>query len=152
MSKTLVEAVGAAGVLALSCFGVLEAWKYEGEGGLMPRSVMVLAIVLSGMWLVESIAVMRRGTSAQVDVAPIPLRSVLMLLGAGLALVLGMQFLGFFTSAAIVVPTLAFGLGYRRPMGLILGTVLFVVLLVSVFRLLLGVPLPPELLLTFIGV
>jgi hypothetical protein len=43
------------------------------------------------------------------------------------------------------------GLGYRRPIGLVISTVLFVALLVAVFRLLLGVPLPPELLLTLFG-
>lgn len=151
MNRFLVETIGASGVLALSGLGLLEAWKYSGEGGLVPRVVMILAIMLSGAWLVEAIASMRRGRQAPASGAPIPIRSVVMLLGAGLALLLGMQFVGFFTSTVIIVPALAFGLGYRQPLGLLIGTALFVVLLIVVFRLLLGVPLPPEALLKLFG-
>jgi len=151
MSRVWFETVGAAGVLVLSCLGLLEAWTYEGESGLMPRTAMIAVIALSGLWLVESIAEMRRGSPAPASRAPVPLRSALMLAGGCLALVFGMLFIGLFTSAAIFVPALACGLGYRRPLGVILGTVLFVALLIAVFRVLLGVPLPPELLLTFFG-
>ena len=151
VSRFLVEAICAFGVLAASGLGLFEAWSYSGESGLMPRGVMIAGIVLSTKWLFDSIASFRGGCELPVGVAPIAIRSAAMLLIAGLALLLGMQFIGFFTSAAIVVPGLAMGLGYRRPMGLFISTVLFVALLVAVFRLLLGVPLPPEVFLTLMG-
>jgi putative tricarboxylic transport membrane protein len=152
VNKFSVEIIAALGVLALSGMGLLEAWSYSGEGGLMPRGVMIAGMVLSGTWLVESIASLRYGRQSPAGGAPIPKGAAVMLLGAGLALLLGIQFVGFFTSAAVVVPVLAMGLGYRRPLGLLIGTVLFVVLLIAVFRLLLGVPLPPEILLSLLGI
>ncbi|MEQ3625393.1 MAG: tripartite tricarboxylate transporter TctB family protein [Celeribacter sp.] len=78
-------------------------------------------------------------------------RAGLVVAAGGLFLLIGMSILGFFTTAAIAVPAMAWGLGYRRPLGLLLGTACFIVLLLLVFRALLALPLPPEAIFTLFG-
>ena len=151
MRKATVESGASLLVCLFSIFGLMEALSYPGEGGLMPRGVMSLMILLSAIWFLQSVKAMLQDTGGMIAPTMVQLRSAGMLVLAGLGLLFGMQFIGFFTSAAIIVPLLGYGLGYRNLRGLAIGTVLFLVLLVAVFRLLLAVPLPPEVILTLVG-
>ena len=151
MRKAKIETGASLLVCAISIFGFWEAWGYSGEGGLMPRAVMALMIVLSIIWVLQSVRALQLGAGDMIAPTPAQWRSAAMLVAAGLALLFGMRLIGFYTSAAIIVPVLGYGLGYRNLRGLALGTLLFLLLLVAVFRLLLAVPLPPEAILTMMG-
>nr|WP_236042234.1 tripartite tricarboxylate transporter TctB family protein [Nitratireductor aquimarinus] len=149
--RAVFESGFALAAVVLSLLGLLEAWRYSGEGGLMPRGVMTLMLVLSGLWLAQSVSALRQADAPMLAPTSAQLRGALLLIVAGAALLFGMRFVGFYTSAAIIVPTLAWGLGYRNLKGLIIGTVLFVCVLIAVFRFLLVVPLPPEIILLPFG-
>ncbi|WP_198144832.1 tripartite tricarboxylate transporter TctB family protein [Pseudorhodobacter aquimaris] len=151
MRKATIETGASLLVCAISILGFWEASQYAGEGGLMPRGVTALMILLSAIWAVQSVRAMRGGSVAVIAPSPNQLRLSVMLILAGLGLLFGMAFVGFYTSAAVIVPLLGYGLGYRNFRGLAIGTFLFLLLLVSVFRLLLAVPLPPEAVLKMIG-
>lgn len=151
MKKAAVETGVSLLVTLLSIFGFLEALSYAGEGGLMPRVVMALAILLSGIWALQSARTVLAGSGEVIAPNAQQLWSAAMLIVAGIALLLGIRHVGFYTSAAVIVPLLGYGLGYRNLRGLAIGTVLFLILLIAVFRLLLAVPLPPEAILTLIG-
>ena len=152
MRKAIVESGVALLVGAMSILGFREAWGYSGEGGLMPRGVTAFMIVLSAIWFAQSVKAVSEGAAERIAPTPEQIRAAGLLVLAAAALLLGMQYIGFYTSAAIVVPLLGYGLGYRKLQGLALATALFLLLLIAVFRLLLAVPLPPEALLKLIGV
>lgn len=151
MRKAKIETGASLIVCAISILGFWEAWGYAGEGGLMPRGIMALMILLSAIWLIQSARALLHGAGDMIVPSPKQLRSAGMLVAAGLGLLFGMKLIGFYTSAVIIVPMLGYGLGYRNLRGLAMGTLLFLLLLVAVFRLLLAVPLPPESILTMIG-
>ena len=151
MERAKIETGAGLFSLLLSILGLIEAWSYSGEGGMMPRAVMVLMVVLSAIWCVQSVTRLGHHRDQKITATPQQLRGAGLLAIAGLALLFGMHYLGFFTTAVIVLPTVAYGLGYREPRGLVIATALFMFLLVIVFRFLLAVPLPQELLFSFIG-
>jgi ABC-type uncharacterized transport system permease subunit len=64
---------------------------------------------------------------------------------AGLALMLlGVSTLGFFTTYVVVIPLMAWSLGYRNVRGIALGTGIFCVALYVIFKVILNRPLPLE--------
>lgn len=148
MRRAVLETGFSLAACALSMLGLMEAWRYNGEGGIMPRGVLILTLFLSALWVIQSLLALRRENPKTISASPAQLRGALMLVVAGIALLFGMQKIGFFTTAAVLVPALAWGLGYREPKGLAIGTVLFLALLIAVFQQLLKVPLPPEIILT----
>lgn len=151
MERAKVETGAALVSLLFSVLGLIEAWGYSGEGGMMPRAVMLFMVALSAIWSVQSTARLGRQSDQIISATPQQLRRAGMLAVAGLFLLIGMQYLGFFTTAVFVLPALAYGLGYRELKGLAIATGLFMLLLIVVFRIFLAVPLPAELLSSFIG-
>lgn len=152
LKKIQIEAVFAAAAVIFCAIGMREAWRYNGETGLLPRAVLVISLVLTSLWLLKVLVGCARDSGSPIEVSAAGTKRVLVLIVAGAALMIGFSSLGFYTTTAVVVPLTAYGLGYRNIKGLLIGTGLFVVLLVAVFRLLLKVPLPPELLLSGFGV
>lgn len=151
MERAKVETGAALVSLMFSVLGLIEAWGYSGEGGMMPRAVMFVMVALSGIWCLQSVRRIGQSSGQLITATPQQLRGAALLAIAGFALLFGMQYLGFFTTAVVILPAVAFGLGYRNPMGLAITTVLFMLLLIVVFRFFLAVPLPAERLLSFIG-
>lgn len=152
MERAKVETGAALISLAFSILGFWEAWGYAGEGGMMPRAVMGAMVVLSAIWCVQSIRGLGRSPATIITATSQQLRGAGLLIVAGFFLLIGMQYLGFFTTAVVVLPAVAYGLGYREPKGLLMATGLFMLLLIVVFRVFLAVPLPAELLFSFMGV
>ena len=146
MKKIHIEAVISAATVVLCALALQEAWGYEGETGLLPRAVLVISLILTGLWFLKAIVRCVRDSGQPMTFEAQGVKRVVVLLLAGTALMAGFNTLGFYTTTALVVPLTALGLGYRSVKGLLLGTVLFVLLLVAVFYFLLKVPLPPELL------
>jgi len=150
MRRAIVESGASTLFLIVSGLAFSEALTYRGESGLMPKAVTLALAALSALWLLQSLRALRRADGPVLEVSGLQLRDAAILLIAGLALFFGMTTIGIFTTSAVVVPVLAYTFGYRNWVGLVFGTVLFLVLLIGVFRLLLSVALPPELLITFL--
>ena len=147
MRKSVVELVVGVVLTAVSLAGLVEAWSYSGQSGLLPRAVLVAAVFLSLVWCLQSLRAMRADGERIVIEKPRLARFGALLLGGALY-VLGIAWVGFFTSTIIIVPAIAISLGYRNWTVILLSTLGFVVVLYAVFRLLLGIPLPDELILT----
>lgn len=146
LRKTYVEALIAAVSVLFCVLAFRQALSYQGETGLLPRAVLLIALVLTSIWLVKTLWRCRSDTSDPVVPTPLLLMRVTVLICAAAVFLFGFEFVGFYTTSAIVVPATAWGLGYRHKTGLLIGTVLFVLLLIGVFNWLLKVPLPAELL------
>jgi putative tricarboxylic transport membrane protein len=151
VTKTKLE-LGAGVLVTIVCLlSIWEAFQYRGESGLMPQAVTTIATLLALVWVVQTVLSLQReeGTAIKFNI-PVALRFTA-LVGGTVLVVLGITSIGFFTSAAIAVPVISVILGYRRPGGIALATVIFVAVLFGVFHLLLRIPLPPEALLGWIG-
>ena len=111
---------------------------------MMPRTVLVLALALTAIWIFQSVVGLRRNAGLPIQLNQLTVWRFLALFGGTAIAVLGISTLGYFTSAAIILPIVAMAIGYRRPVPIIIGTVAFVAVLFSVFHLLLNIPLPPE--------
>lgn len=151
MERAKVETGAALVSLLFSALGLFEAWGYSGEGGMMPRAIMALMVALSAIWCLQSLASLGRHPDRVISITPQQFRGAVLLTVAGLGLVFGMQYLGFYSTAIVILPAVAYGLGYREPKGLVIATVLFIALLIVVFRIFLAVPLPAERLLSTFG-
>lgn len=148
MRKPVIELIAGIVVAALSIAGLAEAWGYSGETGLMPRAVLVAAVFLSLVWCLQSLRAMgANGEKIEVETGALVRFGLLM--AGGAVYVLGIASIGFFTSTVIIVPAIAAGLGYRNWTVIALSTLGFVAVLYAVFRLLLQIPLPDEIIFTF---
>lgn len=118
---------------------------------MMPRMVLFLALALTAIWIIQNILRLRRNTELPVRFNQVAAWRFVTLFGGTAIAVLGISTLGYFTSAAVILPAIAVMIGYRRPLPIIIGTVAFVAVLFSVFHLLLNIPLPPEAILSIGG-
>lgn len=147
MQKSAVELVAALVSAGLSVFGFLEALRYSGQAGLMPQVVTFAAIILSLVWCGQSIVGMRSAEREVITDERPPLSSFAVIVAGIFIYVLAIPVLGFFTSTFLTVPILSFCIGYRNWRVSILATGCFVAIIYLVFRTLLNVPLPDELIL-----
>lgn len=148
MQKSTVEVAASLTVAAVSGFGLMVAQQYNGQSGLMPVAVTAAALVLSGLWCLQSLrSWVSNGEALRPDRETV-LKVGLMVAGM-IVYILAIPHLGFFTATFLTVPLLARGIGYRNLRVSLLSTLGFVAILYAVFRLLLKIPLPPEFVLTF---
>ena len=91
------------------------------------------------------------GRAERLEATGVDLSRFVLILAVGAAYVAGFVWLGFFTSTVIMVPAVAWMLGYREPKVILLTTLSITLVLYAVFRLLLGVPLPEEALWSLFG-
>lgn len=151
MNRSALECIAALVVLAASAAGVVESLGFRNQSAIMPLAITVLACALSAVWLMTSAVAVFRGTGERVE----PNRQEMVKLGiicvAAVAYIILMERIGFFTTTLVIVPALAFASGYRNAKILAAATIGFVVILYAVFRGLLSVPLPEDILLSLIG-
>lgn len=147
MTKAKLELAFSVLFIALGILGFLEALRYRGQSGLMPQAVMVIATLLALVWFVQAALSLQRDTGVPIRFTLTSIIRFAATVGGTVLVVIGITRIGFFTSAAVAVPAIAYVLGYRSAWGLAVGTVLFVAVLFAVFHLLLRIPLPPEVLL-----
>lgn len=122
----------------------MQAMGYRGGSGMMPRSVLILALALTVIWIFQSGLGLRRHAGSPIQWNQLAIWRFVALFGGTAIAVLGISTIGYFTSAAIILPLIAMAIGYRRPLPIVIATVAFVAVLFSVFHLLLNIPLPPE--------
>lgn len=149
MRKNIIELVVALAVASLAAAGLVEASGYQGQSGYMPIAILALATLLSLAWAGQCLYGLRARTG---EVIRPDLSTALRLSGFALAVaayVLGVTYVGFFTSTLLMLPLLSAFLGYRNwrvSVGVAVG---FVAILYCVFQLLLSIPLPPEAVIQF---
>ena len=103
------------------------------------------------LWALKSVRVMATGQAESLDASGSEISRFALIVASGAAYVAGFIWIGFFTSSLILLPVVSVALGYRSWRVIALTTIGFCAVLYIVFRALLGVPLPPEFLLTLFG-
>ena len=152
MTKRTLELVAATLVAIVFAALFLEALTYRGRSSYVPSAATALGFVMCLFWMISARRLSPEEGDMPLPVTGVDLRRFGLIVLAGFLYLLGFAWLGFFTSTLIVVPVLAALLGYRNWKVLLVTTIGFVILLYGVFRLLLSVPLPPEAILTLMGV
>ncbi len=151
MPKGVIELFAALVVTIVAAAGIYEASAYRGASSYMPVAVTGLATALGIVWMAQSAIALARGTSGTLNLPAAVLVRFLVIVGIAAAYVFAMGHFGYFTATVVMVPLLAFAIGYRNLLVIALTTVGFCVVLYGVFRLLLSVPLPQEAILGLIG-
>jgi len=128
----------------LGVIGAVEGYSYAGQSKYAPIAVMLIATLCATAWAAQSALNLARGEREHLSITKGGTLRFLAVIGATIIFVLAMTYVGFFTSVAMMVPGLAYLLGYRNWVGLLIGTASFILVLYLVFRTLLSVPLPNE--------
>lgn len=152
MKKCVIE-LAAAGVFAgLFVRLFLEAMGYSGRSAYMPFAATGIGVTVCGFWAFESVRTLVAGQGEHFDVSLSDGLRFALILAAGSIYVIGFTLLGALTATVIMVPTVAWLLGYRRFKAIALTTLGLTLTLWVVFRLLLAIPLPREAPLGLFGV
>ena len=152
MTRRILEIVAAVSVAIVFAVLFFEALSYRGRSSYVPSAATGLGFVMCLFWMISALRLSPEDGDVPLPVTRADLRRFGLIIFAGLLYLLGFAWIGFFTSTLIVVPVLAAALGYRNWKVLIVTTLGFVIVLYGVFRLLLSVPLPPEVILALMGV
>lgn len=129
-------------VAVLAALGSYKATSFSSGAEIFPLIVLVPMVIVG---LVIAI----RGQIKLVKSGDNPVfyahfgRFISVVLLIVLALV-GLNYLGFLTTSAIVIPCISFLLGYRKPLPVAIVTVSFIAVVYIVFIKLLARPLPSE--------
>ena len=115
----------------------------------MPIAVMIVSTVLSLIWITQLLLSGKLRTDPKPEVDKAEFRRVLIVLTSLPVLIAGIATIGFFTSFFLMVPAIAWTLGYRNWRGLVLGTSIFCGSLYFVFKTVLNRPLPVEIWMLF---
>jgi len=151
MPRPLIELICALLVSGLCIAGFVEATKYMGPSGYLPKAVMLLALFLSLIWALQSVLWLRKSESeSTADSAS--LSRIAVFTGASLAYVVTIPFIGYFTTTLVFIPAVSSALGYRKLRILLGAPLIFVLALYILFSLILQVQLPDEPLLQLIGI
>lgn len=143
MRRATLEMIVALGLMCLCIVGTIEAAGFPQESAYLPTAVFAAASLLSLVWAGQSFATRLRGGGFLI-IEPLELRRLALIAAGALVLAVAIPTLGFFTSFALLVPGIAWAIGYRRPRGLAVGTAIFTGVLYVVFVLVLNRPLPVE--------
>lgn len=151
MPRPLIELVCALLVSGLCIAGFVEAMNYTGPSGYLPKAVMILALLLSLIWALQSALLLSKREKGLTG-EPVNLPRTALFMGSSLAYVVAIPFIGFFTATLVFIPTVSRALGYRRLLVLLGAPAVFVVALYILFSFILQVQLPEELLLQLVGI
>lgn len=152
MNRCLVELVAAGIFAALFAFLFFEGIGYSGRSAYMPTAATGIGLLMCCFWALTSVRMLIAGQAEYFDVKVSDGVRFALISVAGSLYVAGFIWLGFFTSTVIMVPAVTWVLGYREPKAIALTILGFTFVLYVVFRLLLTIPLPREILLTLFRV
>jgi len=151
MPRPLIELVCALLVSGLCIAGFVEATNYTGPSGYLPKTIMLLSLLLALIWALQSIFLLRK-REREVTEEPADLTRIALFVGASLAYVVAIPLIGYFTASTVFIPSVSSALGYRK-LRIILGApIVFVIALYILFSLILQVQLPNEPLLQLVGI
>lgn len=146
MPKQYVEIAVALLIAFASSLGLVEAIDYPGESGYVPIAVLIFSIILSIIWIGQSILSLR-STSEVLSIKRTELLRFVGFVAIAILYALGFYLIGFYTSTLLMIPIAAGFLGYRRWKTALTTAIVYLVILNIVFNLLLQTPLPSELVL-----
>lgn len=152
MTKRVVELLVAVAVGIASALALMEGWSYRGQSSYMPVAVSGFALFLSLAWAIQSLKGILVGDRQTFEVETADFVRFAVIVGTTIVYVLGVTYLGFFGSTLVMVPALAFAMGYRDWKVAAVATLVFVAVLYAVFRALLSIPLPYDALLNLLGI
>ncbi|MBM9595412.1 tripartite tricarboxylate transporter TctB family protein [Roseitranquillus sediminis] len=148
MSRTRVEFVVSLLVAVVFAYLFVESTNFSAQSKRMPMWVTGFAVALCLVWALQSgLALARHGAGEPLAQEEGELARLAGVVAAVVGYVLAIGYVGFFSATLVMMPLLAWSLGYRRWLTSLLVTAGFAIVLYAVFRLLLSVPLPPEALL-----
>jgi hypothetical protein len=123
------------------------AGSYPASTALFPRAVSIFMMIAGGILTVRGFF-----RTAEHDVLP---RKTLLLIAAVILLtivyIVAVDYLGFVTSSLVFIPVTAYLLGVRNLFLIAATAVIFVSAVAFLFKIVFGVPLPPEYLWRFFG-
>lgn len=151
MKKITVELI-AVGIFS-AFFGYLffEALAYHSRSSYMPLAASGCGLLMCLFWGIGQVRQMNVSFD-QVEAGRKDIQKFALIAVVTTIYVIAFAWVGFFTSTLVMVPVLAAALGYRNWTVMILTAVGFCAVIFVVFRLLLAIPLPKELIFTVIGV
>ena len=130
---------------SVAILAALGCWTATGLGPdarVFPMLVLVPAVPIGILIAVRGqLRLLRGGDNPRFFTSP---GRFLLVVGAMVLALLGVQHLGFLTTSALLIPLLSALLGYRRPVPVILTTALFIAMVHIVFVQVLSRPLPAE--------
>ena len=134
-------------VLGLSVGIYFLAGTYDERAALFPRLVTVVMMIAAAALFVRG--VLRPATAEPVDIG-VMVRTI-SVIGLTILYVVGVARLGYITASALFIPVVAFILGLRRPLPLLLTTIGFLVVVSWFFIVVFKVPLPRDLIVQLIS-
>ena len=129
-------------VAILAALGCRTALGYSPDARAFPLLVLVPAVVLGLIIAVRGQLKLYRGGEAPPLFANA--RRFGLVTGLIVLVLVGVQYLGFLTTATVAIPVLSFVLGYRRLLPVIATTLAFDAVIYLIFVQVLSRPLPHE--------
>lgn len=151
MNRSYLELLAVGIFVVFFAFLFNEGLSYRGQSAYMPVAASGIGLLMCFFWGVHTARLVVSDKSEYYETNGSDVKRFALLLGVGVVYILGFVWLGFFTSTLIMVPSVSIMLGYRNKNVIIATTIAFTFILYAVFRLLLSIPLPKELILTLIG-
>jgi len=136
------ETVAALILVGFSVFAWSEASEITGGAGIFPRLIIYVLTFFSLVYLVRSIVVAR--PTARV-VENVGIFAILLI--ASVIYINGVTYLGYVTSSLIFIPLVTWVIGFRRPLYILLVTLIYILSVYVLFEVIFDRPLPSELLL-----
>lgn len=143
------DAVLGTSVAILAALGCWKTIGLSSESRLFPLLVLGPAVLIGIIIAIRGqIRLIKNNDNPHFFLSP---GSFFLVVGVIFFALLGVQFLGFLTTSAIIIPLLSYILGYRKFLPVLTTTLIFLVMVYIVFIQLLSRPLPAEIWFNIIG-
>jgi len=142
VARKYTETFAALILLGFSVFAWSEASEIGGGAGIFPRLIIYVLTFFSLVYLVRSVLVARPGKQI-IERGGI---FVIMLL-TSIIYINGVTYVGYVTSSLIFIPLVTWVIGFRRPLYILLVTLIYILSVYVLFEVIFDRPLPSELLL-----
>lgn len=147
IKKIYLEIIISISLITICLLGLIfEVSTYTGASAIMPLGILSIVIILSLIWLVQSMFELKRSSSSTDDMITDDIESkrFFVFFCISFIYVIAISSIGFFTATIIAIPIMSISMGYRNLIGITISTVLFTSIIFVVFNLFLKVPLPLE--------
>ncbi len=141
MTARYTEAMAGVVLVAFSAFALAQTLGISGGAQIFP----LIAVATLG---IASVIYLARSLLAPKETEPLVTRPGIFAIVLGLTLVymnLSVA-IGYITATIVYIPTVAWLIGFRRPVYLAVATAIYLVVVYVLFEVLFGRALPPELL------
>lgn len=150
MSKPAIELTAGLVFTVVSLMGLYEVWEYTNESGFLPKIILWIMLALSLIWCIQSLIgiSIREKVDESQNLYWNRFGALVFLSGI---YIVGIFYVGVITSTLIFIPVSSVLLGYSKVRSVFITAVVYSVLILIIFRLVLRVPLPPEITTVLLG-